>query len=218
MHISEGVLSIPVLAVGGAIAATGVAIGLAKIKSETLPQAAILAAAFFTASFIHVNIGPSSVHLMINGIIGLLMGWVAFPIILVGLILQALLFQFGGITVLGVNTLNVAGPAVLFGFIFRKMVLSEKVALSSISSVATGFLSIALTALMVGVALYASNPANYSTAAKTVFVAHIPVMIIEGIITLLVVRFLKRVKPELLFLASPKLDAMNLEKKASNFV
>ncbi len=44
---------------------------------------------------------------------GLLLGWPAFPAILVGLFLQALLFQFGGLTVLGVNTFNVAVPAVL---------------------------------------------------------------------------------------------------------
>ncbi|MDR2349675.1 MAG: cobalt transporter CbiM [Deltaproteobacteria bacterium] len=202
MHISEGVLTIPVLAAGGVISALGVAMGLAKIKSHNLPQAAILTAAFFTASFIHVNIGPSSVHLMINGLIGLLMGWMAFPIILVGLTLQALLFQFGGITVLGVNTFNVAGPAVLFGFLFRKTVLSDKLVPSSLAAAGAGFFSIALTALLVGVALYASNPANYGAAAKTVFVAHIPVMVIEAIITLLVVRFLKKVKPEILFTAT----------------
>jgi cobalt/nickel transport system permease protein len=135
---------------------------------------------------------------MINGLIGLLMGWMAFPIILVGLTIQALLFQFGGITVLGVNTLNVAGPAVLFGFLFRKLVLMPSIGISSLAAAASGFFSIALTAFMVGISLYASNPANYGTAAKTVLVAHIPVMIIEAIITLLVVRFLKKVKPELL--------------------
>jgi cobalt/nickel transport system permease protein len=201
MHISEGVLSLPVLVTGGVLTVVGVGIGLSKIKSANLPQAAIMTAAFFTASFVHVNIGPTSVHLMINGIIGLLMGWMAFPIILVGLIIQALLFQFGGITVLGVNTFNVAGPAVLMGFLLRKAVLKDNIAVSSIASAAAGFFSIALTAICLGAALYASNPENYSTSAKTAFVAHIPVMIIEAAITLIVVRFLKKVKPELLYVA-----------------
>ena len=72
-----------------------------------MAQVGILSSAFFMASLIHVPIGPSSVHLLLNGIVGLLLGWGAFPAILVGLALQAMFFQFGGITVLGVNTLNV---------------------------------------------------------------------------------------------------------------
>jgi cobalt/nickel transport system permease protein len=199
MHISEGALSIPVLAVGCVFTLAGTALGLQKINSQKLPQAAILTAVFFTASFIHVNIGPSSVHLMINGLIGLLMGWKAFPIILVGLTLQALLFQFGGITVLGVNTFNVAGPAVLFGFLFRWTIMGKNTLKYCAGAFASGFLSIALTALLVGVALYASNPQSYATAAKTVFIAHIPVMLIEGTITMIVIGFIRKVKPDILF-------------------
>ena len=73
----------------------------------------ILFLAFFVGSFVHVPIGLSSAHLILNGLLGAILGWAAFPAILTALLLQAVLFQFGGITVLGVNTFNVAGPAVL---------------------------------------------------------------------------------------------------------
>ena len=59
MHISEGVLSLPVLLTGGALSVIGIGLGLGKIKSATLPQASIMTAAFFPASFVHVNIGPA---------------------------------------------------------------------------------------------------------------------------------------------------------------
>ena len=71
---------------------------------------AILAAAFFVGSLIHVPIGPSSVHLILNGLLGMLLGWAAFPSIFVALMLQAILFQYGGITVLGVNTFKIIVP------------------------------------------------------------------------------------------------------------
>ena len=45
-------------------------------------------------------------HLILNGLLGMLLGWAAFPSIFVALMLQAILFQYGGITVLGVNTFN----------------------------------------------------------------------------------------------------------------
>jgi cobalt/nickel transport system permease protein len=198
MHILEGVLSIPVLVTGGTLTAGGVALGLRKVNNDNLPKVAVMTAAFFTASFIHINVGPSTVHLMLNGLIGLMMGWVAFPIVLIGLLIQALLFQYGGLSTLGVNTLNVAGPAVLFGAIFNKSIFSPKFWPSTLGAFATGFLAIALTAFMVFIALLLTDPVKYKTAAYTILVSHIPVMFIEGFVALLCVRFLRKVKPELL--------------------
>ncbi|GAG45255.1 unnamed protein product, partial [marine sediment metagenome] len=95
MHISEGVLSAPVLVTGAALAAAGVSVGLRKMDYEKIPQVAVLSSAFFVASFIHVPIGPANAHLILNGISGILLGWLCFPSILVALALQAILFQFG---------------------------------------------------------------------------------------------------------------------------
>ena len=94
MHISEGVLSAPVLITGAVLSAAGIAIGLRKMSYDKIPEVAVLSSAFFVASLIHVPIGPSSVHLVLNGLLGILLGWMAFPSILVALSLQALLFQF----------------------------------------------------------------------------------------------------------------------------
>jgi cobalt/nickel transport system permease protein len=198
MHILEGVLSVPVLIGGGALTAVGVGIGLRGIKDDNLPKVAVMTAAFFAASFIRMSVGPSTVHLMLNGLIGLMMGWVAFPIVLIGLLIQALLFQYGGLSGLGVNTLNVAGPAVLFGFLFRKPIHSQSFWPSAIGSFAVGFLSIVATALMVFAVLMLTDPVKYKVSAYAILVSHVPVMFIEGFVALLCVRFLKKVKPELL--------------------
>lgn len=198
MHISEGVLSLPVLAGGWALTVGGLALGLRKINADNLPKTAVMAAAFFTASFVHFNVGPSTVHLMINGLIGVMLGWAAFPVVLVGLLLQGLLFQYGGLTTLGVNTLNVAGPAVLFGAMFRNMILYGNMSRSSLGAFSAGFLAIGLTAVMVSVALFLTDPVKYKVAAIAILTSHVPVMFLEATITLLCVRFLKKVKPELL--------------------
>ena len=96
MHIADGVLSGPVLAATGGLAVAGIAIGLSKMDYEKVPRVGILAAAFFTASLIHVPIGPSSAHLVLNGLIGFLLGWAAFPAVGIALLLQAIMFGFGG--------------------------------------------------------------------------------------------------------------------------
>jgi len=197
MHISEGVLSAPVLVTGAAIAVTGISVGLKKMDYEKIPEAAVLSAAFFVASLIHVPLGPSSVHLVLNGINGLLLGWLCFPSILVALALQAILFQFGGITVLGVNTLIMALPGLIVYYLFGSLIKGKNRLLSLASAFAGGCFSVLLSGILVAGALLSTGE-SFILAAKLILLAHLPVMIIEGIITLFCVAFLKKVKPEIL--------------------
>ncbi|MBW2489493.1 MAG: cobalt transporter CbiM [Deltaproteobacteria bacterium] len=196
MHISEGVLSGPVLISGGALAAAGTAIGLKKLDYDRIAQAAILSAAFFVASLIHVPIGPSNAHLILNGLVGLLLGWAAFPAILVALVLQAMLFQFGGITALGVNTMIMAVPAVICYLIFSRF-LHKKPLLALSAAFACGFLSVLFGAVILGLALIFTEE-NFFAVTAVVIAGHIPVMIIEGVITAVCVSFLKKVQPAML--------------------
>jgi cobalt/nickel transport system permease protein len=196
MHISEGVLSGPVLISGGALAAAGTAIGLKKLDYDRIAQAAILSAAFFVASLIHVPIGPSNAHLVLNGLVGLLLGWAAFPAILVALVLQAMLFQFGGITALGVNTMIMALPAVICYLIFSRF-LHKKPLLALSAAFACGFLSVLFGAVILGLALIFTEE-NFFAVTAVVIAGHIPVMIIEGVITAVCVSFLKKVQPAML--------------------
>ncbi|MFP4347190.1 MAG: cobalt transporter CbiM [Thermodesulfobacteriota bacterium] len=196
MHISEGILSGPVLASGAALAAVGTAVGLKQLDYDRIPRAAILSAAFFVASLVHVPIGPSSVHLILNGIVGLLLGWAAFPAILVALVLQGVLFQFGGITTLGVNTLIMAAPAVICYYLFSPL-LFRKPALAAGGAFAGGFFSILLGGVVAASALMFTEE-GFFEVASAVIIAHIPVMVIEGVVTAFCVSFLKKVQPELL--------------------
>ena len=196
MHISEGVLATPVLISGMALTAAGTAVGLKKLDYDHIAKAGMLSAAFFVASLIHVPIGPSNVHLILNGIVGLLLGWAAFPVILVALILQAVFFQFGGITTLGVNTVIMALPAVFCYHVFRPFIRKQTGAALA-ASFACGFLSVFLGAVLVGLALLFTEK-KFLDVSAFVVAAHLPVMIIEGIISALCVAFLKKVQPEML--------------------
>ena len=196
MHISEGVLSGPVLISGGAMAAVGTAIGLKKLDYDRIAKAGILSAAFFVASLIHVPIGPANAHLILNGLVGLLLGWAAFPAILVALVMQAVLFQFGGITALGVNTIIMALPAVLC-YLFCSPFLHKKSTLALSAAFACGFLSVLLSALILGLALVFTEE-NFFEVSAIVIATHVPVMIIEGLVTAMCVAFLKKVQPSML--------------------
>jgi len=196
VHISEGVLSAPVLVAGGAMAAAGTAIGLKKIDYDHLARVGILSATFFVASLVHVPIGPSSVHLILNGIVGLLLGWAAFPAILVALLLQAVFFQFGGITTLGVNTIIMALPAVICFYLFAPL-MHKNQRILLLAGFGCGFCAVFFGALLVGLALMFTEE-KFLSVATLVVTAHIPVMIIEGIVTAFCVAFLKKVQPSML--------------------
>lgn len=196
MHISEGVLSAPVLITGIAAAVAGTAVGLKKMNYDRIAQTGILSATFFVASLIHVPIGPASAHLVLNGLVGLILGWGAFPAILAALVLQAVLFQFGGITTLGVNTIIMALPAVLCYGIFAPF-LSKKRVISLIAAFACGFFAVLFSGLLVAFSLVFTEE-SFMEVAAMVLIAHLPVMIIEGVITAFCISFIQKVSPEIL--------------------
>lgn len=197
MHIVDGALSVSVLAAGVIATVAGVAVGLKKLDYDHLPQVGVLSAAFFVASYIHLPTGFSSVHLILNGLIGLALGWAAFPALLVALLLQAVFFGFGGFVVLGVNAFNIAMPAVLMYYLCQRGISGPNPKQAAIWGAIGGAGAILLTTLLVAVSLALSGEAFLLAAKVTVF-AHIPVMIVEGFVTGAAVLLIRQVKPELL--------------------
>lgn len=198
MHIAEGVLSPAILGVGAVLTLTGTALGLRKLEYDRLAAVGILSAAFFVASLIHVPVGLSSAHLIMNGLAGVLLGWAAFPSILVALLLQALLFQFGGITVLGVNTFTMGFAAVASWYVFRAVCrLCPGMAGVRAGAFMGGALGVALAAVLTALAL-AFTDEGFWLAARLLLLAHLPVMLVEGLVTMFTVSFIMRVRPELL--------------------
>lgn len=200
MHISEGVLSGPALAAGAATAAAGVAIGLRKLKHSNIPDVAVLTAAFFLASLIRIPAGPlpTSIHLTLVGLMGLSLGWAAFPAIFVGLSLQALLFQFGGLTVLGVNTTVMALPAVVTGALLHPLVRTGRpMYVNALGGFLAGGIGTTLAAAITALALVSTGD-SFREIGRIIFVMDFFAAIIEGVVTAFMVVFIIRVRPELL--------------------
>ncbi len=197
MHISDGVLSAPVW-LGGYVVTVGIAaICAKKMKAEDMPRMAVMTSAFFVASLIHVPLGPTSVHLILNGLVGIILGPLSFISILTGLTLQALLFQHGGITTIGTNTIMMGVPALLsykiFGLHKRFRFRSSETIFAAVAGASGVFFgTLILSALLV------TTGSEFIGVAKYAALAHLPVMVIEGIITGFVVSFLMKIKPEIL--------------------
>lgn len=199
MHISDGVLPISVT-IGGYIAATALTAWSARrTSSQELPKLAVVTAAFFVASLIHIPFGPTSVHLLIPGITGALLGPSAFLSIGLGLLLQSLLFQFGGLTALGANTLMMGLPALTCGWLFHKFKGNGQMR-RTIAGGLVGAGGTTLAAIILAALLFTGGE-DFFGVAKIALLAHVPVIVIEGLISAFTIRFLARVKPELLQLS-----------------
>lgn len=193
MHISDGVLSVPVLTAGWIGCAGLMAVGLRKTDNETIPRVSMMAAVFFLGSLVHIPLGPTSAHLLLSGLIVLFIGWSAAPAVFLALLLQALIFGFGGISVLGPNTFQIVAPALLVGLPLRKIVTAPgKKGLAA--AFAVGLLSVLGTSGLLFANLYLSNP-YMAGAAYLGFIGNCVVAAIEGPVTLFAVSWVRQNAP-----------------------
>src|SRR5579884_4562323 len=101
VHIFDGVLSNPWLAGGFVLAGLLALLAAYRVRDEEIPRIALLSAAFFVATLMHLRLGPTSVHLLLNGLVGVVLGRRAPLAILIGLTLHAVLLGHGGFTTIG---------------------------------------------------------------------------------------------------------------------
>ena len=118
VHIAD-VLTMPWVVAGWVVALVLASIAARRVREEEIPRIALLTAAFFVASSIHVKLGVTSAHLLLNGLVGVILGRRAPLAILIGVALQALLIAHGGVTTIGVNACVQAIPALLGWGLFR---------------------------------------------------------------------------------------------------
>lgn len=196
MHLADGVMPTGLALSCAAASLTLAAWSVRRIPERDLPRVAVMTAAFFVAALVHVPLGPTSVHLLLPGMVGVLLGPAAFTAIALGLVLQSLLFQFGGLTALGGNILVMGLPALACGLLFRlgrRQDPYRRVILGGFC----GALGICGAALLLALLLALSGE-DFLGIARLTLLAHLPVMLIEGAMTGFIVAFLTRVKPEML--------------------
>lgn len=176
-----------------------------KNSPENMPKASLLAAAFFVASLIHIPIPPISVHLVLCGLMGAILGYYSFPAILIGLFFQAVMFQHGGLSTLGVNSLIFGIPAIASYHFFSigQKITGKNLLAGKFLAFLTGFSGTALAAFLFAAIVVLNIPADLDfqterTAILVFLISHLVLATIEGIFMVMILSFLERVKPELL--------------------
>lgn len=210
MHIPDGLLPSSVYITGYAITGGVTWYSLRQISKESnpqaqIPKASLLTAAFFVLSLIHVPIPPTSIHFVLNGLMGIVLGYYAFPAILIGLFFQAVMFGHGGIAALGTNAAMMGIPALLayYVFHFSKPLERKQKTWTGIVAFVAGAGAIALSASIFTLVTLANISDSFDIQAeRTITLLALGgygiQALLEGAFTVMLVAFLLRVKPELL--------------------
>lgn len=190
MHVSDGILPVEVCIGGYVLAIAAASVSSRKLETEEVPRMGILAAATFVASLVNVPVAGVSIHFGLFGLVGLLLGLRAVPVIFAVLVLQTFLFQHGGFLSLGVNVVNMASGALLASFAGR--FVSGPVWLRAWLA---GFCGIFFPAMLL---LAEFQLAGYGRSLLLLGAVYAGVGILEGTFTSAVAAFLERAKPALL--------------------
>jgi cobalt/nickel transport system permease protein len=203
VHISDGVLRESWVAAGFVGAGLLALLASYRVRDEEIPRIALLSAAFFVATLMHLPMPPTTVHLLLNGLVGVVLGRRAPLAILIGLGLQYALMGHGGYTTLGVNTCVMSLPALLAGWMFACLhrlpwIRQKRPVLLWLAGCVIGMTSVLATLVLAAAALLLGGTETFDRIVVLVFVAHLPIVVVEGVVLGFTVRFLARVKPEML--------------------
>lgn len=148
-------------------------------------------------------IGVSSVHLILNGLAGLFLGWAVFPAFLIALALQVLFFSFGGFAVLGVNLCNISIPALLVYYLFRNSLRPAESGTSGLSRGNGGVIGTLGTVCLTSLALVLDSGKSYIDLVWLLFIGHLPIFVTDSLISVGILLALAKMRPASLMVNQP---------------
>jgi len=206
MHIPDGFLSPPVFISGWVVALGTLSYALKKTKKilrdKMIPLMGVMAAFIFAAQMLNFPVlGGTSGHLLGGVLAAVTLGPYAGCIVLsIVLIVQCLIFQDGGLTALGTNILNMAVVGTIAGyylyallnkFIFKKNML--------VAVFIASWFSVALASIFCAFELAISGTSPLRIVLPAMLFVHIFIGIGEAVVTTLVLNFILKVRPDLIF-------------------
>ena len=203
MHIPDGFLNAPTWAGTWLISAAGIGVAAKQagktLREKIVPMMGVTSAFIFAAQMLNFPVaGGTSGHLLGGVLAAVLLGPAAGAIVIsVVLIVQALVFQDGGITALGANIFNMAFAGTVGGWLIFKLVskLFKKRCLFAVAVAA--WASVIIASFACAIELGISGTVPFAIVAPAMLGIHALIGIGEAIVTVAVVAFVKKMRPDL---------------------
>lgn len=203
MHIPDGFLSWPVALVFWGISAVLIVLAIRRSRAELgerqIPLMGVMAAFIFAAQMINFPVaGGTSGHLLGGALAAILLGPWAGMLVMTSVIgVQALLFQDGGLLVMGANIFNMGLLTALVGYGLYRGVANRSTRVRLTTAGAAAWLSVMAGALATSLQLWLSGTALLSVVVPAMLGVHALIGLGEALITVGALAFILRTRPDL---------------------
>ena len=204
MHIPDGFLSIGVSLVFWALTIVFVGVAIRNTRGELgerqVPLMGVMAAFIFAAQMINFPVaGGTSGHLLGGALAAIVLGpWAGILVMTTVIAVQALIFQDGGLVVMGANIFNMGILTALVGYgLYRGASGRSKGIRLTVAGVAA-WLSVVAGALMTSFQLWVSGTSALRVVFPAMLGVHVLIGIGEALITVAALAFILQTRPDLL--------------------
>jgi cobalt/nickel transport system permease protein len=206
MHIPDGFVDLKIAISTGAVSAGGLAAAIYKVKSyfkaKVIALMGVISALIFALQMINFTIpGGTSGHLLGGALAAIVLGPHAGVIVVaVVLIVQAFIFMDGGVVALGANIFNMAIIGVYGSYLIYWLICKiSKSKIAFFTSVAVAsWLSVVVASLFAALELGISGTYALGVTLKAMTGVHAVIGIGEAIITVAVIAFISKIRPDLI--------------------
>lgn len=209
MHIPDGFLNLPAIAVSWLISIGLIALALNKVQADyqerAVPLMGVCGAFIFAAQMINFPIpGGTSGHLLGGTLAGALLGpWAGTLVMVAVFVVQAVFFQDGGLTVLGANIFNM-GLIGTFGGYYLYRTIRFALGKNKLSGVTIGasiaaWFSVVIASIAASFELAFSGTVPLNVALTAMVFWHVIIGIGEALITVVALSFVWRTRPDLFY-------------------
>jgi len=204
MHIPDGFLTIFVSIICWLITVSLLAIAIRKtnkaLGEKQVPLMGIMAAFIFAAQMLNFPVaGGTSGHLLGGALAAIVLGpWAAMLVMTAVIAVQGLLFQDGGLIVMGANILNMGLLTAIVGYGLYRLVENRSTKTRLATAGVAAWLSVMTGALATALQLWLSGTAKLNIVVPAMLGVHSLIGIGEALVTVSALAFIFRTRPDLL--------------------
>lgn len=204
LHIPDGFLTLIVSVVFWLI--TIVMVGLAVSKTnkslgeKQIPLMGVMAAFIFAAQMLNFPIaGGTSGHFLGGALAAIVLGpWAGILVLTAVVGVQGLLFQDGGLLVMGANIFNMGILTAVIGFGLYRIVIHQKRGIRLAVAGGGAWIATMAAALVASLQLWLSGTTRLEIVLPAMLGVHALIGIGEGLITVAALAYIEQTRPDLL--------------------
>ena len=204
MHIPDGFLSLVVSIICWVLTASVVGLAISRtnksLGEKQIPLMGVMAAFIFSAQMINFPVaGGTSGHLLGGALAAIVLGpWAGMLVMTAVIAVQALLFQDGGLIVMGANILNMGLLTAAIGYGLYRSVSGQSRGVKLGVAGLAAWLSVMAGALLTSLELWLSGTSDLQVVIPAMLGVHAIIGLGEAVITVSALAFIMQTRPDLL--------------------